>query len=956
MKFRELIQIEGVRNEVQKGSTKGSQGSKTVRQKPRSIRNAGRGCENCTLDQVKGVKKIFSRVRGKSIFIWGQSPGPIENKQGEELLGPAGKWWWSECEAVGIRREDCDIQNVVRCFPADRDEDEWPPLKMRNPTKDEVKCCSVYNERALEQSKAKVHIILGQIAAQILLGREYSKDSRVIWSKKFKAKVICLDHPAFFLRRGGGSGNDTRLQQFRRDLKFAASVANTRGGRFGFIKSQNYRGVTSIKQARKAYKEIRAFGDRGIRVSADLEEGKVDSRGRGTYDCRGRRAPLVYGFSGKVGTAVVFPLEHPDAPVSPRVRKYCRKLVRKLLSDPEIKFVFQHGSYDVKATAELLNCRIRNYDYDTNYAEFFKYPERYSFALDAIAEARFPEFAGYKEITVPDAFTEQSRQYFKDHKMEKATLAKKHYMARKKIKNGLNYALLPWEKIVLYNGADNDLQKRIEVTTKNHISLPLLHVYRDAAFVVDLMEKNPPKFDYKHYENLLPHYPPLRDRLFKKLVKMSGKPDFNPNSPQQVSYVLYQKLHLPVVGDKPDTTKETMAVLSEYHKFPSILVQYRRVNKICTTYLAGFKASADANNGCVRTIWWLTGTRTGRLSSGGGDSGEEGVVNLQNIHGDALLQCLLISDPLWREVYQFWRASGGFDKDTWQQFADMDVFLGFDHSQMELRCVAQKSGDKNLIKAFQSGVDIHSQVGHQLTGWPVEQIMEDEGVRRLIKNMQFGIVYGLNENNLANYMRAKGVKDVNDAQVKKFYRLYFKRFAGVARMIEADREFVKKNGYAVTLFGFKRRLNVSENSEGGAYWGNQAVNSPIQGTAHQLMLMGLVPLQRNKEKYKLLRKPQLEIHDAIYFIVKLKDLFKGALLGQEMLEKDAIEIVKNDFGIDWKVPLKAEPKGALRFGIQIKDIGGKGPKNEWEFLNKWCEKNRELQIRFQKEHRELLGK
>lgn len=877
---------------------------------------------------------------------------------------------WDEFARVGLSREDVDIQNVVRCFPADREEDVWPPLKMRNPTKEEIRCCSIYNDRALEKSKAKVHIILGQVAAKSLLGGEYTKNKRVFWSRKLRAKVVCLDHPAFFVRGGGHAGAE-RLKQFRRDLAYAASVAKTGGGKYGFVRAQKHIGVTSIKLAKKGRQEILALARRGRRVSVDIEEGYVDSKGRPTLDSSGVSVPLVVGFCAKPGTTYVYPLQHPDAPVTRRVRRFNLKVVRQLLSNPDVKYAMQRGTYDVGASKKLLGCKVANYDYDTIFGEFFSYPDRHSYALDAIAEARFPEFAGYKAIVAPEAFTIHARKAFKKANMKKAGIDKKYIYARKKVRHGLNLALVPWEKMVVYNGADNDIQKRIEVSTKKNVNMPLMHVYRDAQFVLDRMEKNPPLFDYKQYDHLESHYPVLEKFLYKQLVKMTGIKDFNPNSPRQVSKVLYEKLKLPVIGETPDTRKETMAALAAYHKFPGILTEYRRVKKICTTYLAGFKASADLNSGRVRTIWWLTGTRTGRMSSGGGDSGEDGVVNLQNIHGDPLLQCLLISDPRWREVYKWWREHGDFTEKTWRRFEDIDVFLGFDHSQMELRVLAQKSQDRNLIKAFQSGIDIHCQVGHELTGWSIEEIANDEVMRRIVKNMQFGLVYGLNQKNLYWYMVRKGVykplgmhptsKELrqqrkDQKQVEEFYNRYFDRFSGVARMIEADREFVQEYGYVETLFGFKRTLNVKGDNEGGAYWGNQAINTPIQGSAHQLMLMGLVPLKRKPKTYKLLSRPQLEIHDAIYFINKLKDLFTAAKLGQQMLEKDAVEIVRKDFGIDWVVPLKAEPKAALRFGVQIKDLGGKGPKNEWEFLNAWCKYNQKLQIRMQKEHREMLAK
>lgn len=199
MKFKQL-ELELVQIDTGKKKPKPKSKPKSKSTKPKLP--SARGCDNCSLNKVKGIKKIFGKIEGKSIMVWGQSPGPKENKEGKELLGPSGEFWWKEAHAAGIDREDCDIQNVVRCFPADIDEDTWPPLRMRDPSKLEIHCCSIYNDQAVVNSKAKIHIVLGQIAAKILLGQEYTKDRRVFWSKKLRSKVVCLDHPNFFLKRG----------------------------------------------------------------------------------------------------------------------------------------------------------------------------------------------------------------------------------------------------------------------------------------------------------------------------------------------------------------------------------------------------------------------------------------------------------------------------------------------------------------------------------------------------------------------------------------------------------------------------------------------------------------------------------------------------------------------------------------------------------------------------------
>jgi uracil-DNA glycosylase family 4 len=963
----------------------------------------GRGCEFCPLDKARDTKKIMGRVKGKKFFVWGQSPGPVENKEGKELLGKSGEWLWEHFEAVGITREMCDIQNVVRCFPADDIEGEW--LKMRSPSKEEIHCCSIYSEQALEKSKARVHLILGQIAHKVLLKNEYRKDRKIFWSERMGGWVVCLDHPSFFVRGAGGS----RERQFMADLKKAIRLAKMKGDKYAYLAKQDYKGITTAKAARQEYRHIKKAAIRfGKRIASDLEEGILDRRGRPSREGIGRRAPLVCGFSDRPGRARVFALDHPDAPVpSRRDRRGIRKYVKKILTDRRIRKAFHHGSYDTPSIEELLGYEVEGYDYDTNYSEYLAHPDRHSYALSrtdtpGIAEARFPQFTGYKAITAPEGFTKQ----FLDSKIgsSKTLSNDQKYQVARKMRGGMNLALLSWKTMVMYNGADCDVTKRIEVTTKNKISLPLLRVYKDAAYVLDWMEKDGPKFDYKHSGRLKKLFPIRMAQELKEIRRIAKNKDFNPNSHPQVHKMVYDVLKLPKLSEKPDTRKETMLVLAEHHPFPKLVMNFRGNSKICGTYLQGFEKSADMNNGRLRTIWWLTGTRTGRLSSGGGEDGEDGIVNLQNIHGDPQLQNLLMSDEQWYDLYEYWKEHGPFrsDADIPDWIWDVEIFLGFDHAQMELRVLAEKSGDKVLIMIFSTRrvinfekkarckecekkrylctvcgqcevccpcEDPHSQVGHELTGWKVKVIKNDERIRRLVKNMQFGIIFGLNEDSLFDYMVAKGAcsyarddspkeqkREAEErARVAEFHRKYFERFRGVERMIENDRAFAEEHGYVETLTGFRRELDVHGGDQGGAYWGNQAVNTPIQGTAHHLMLMGLVPIKRKPKTYKLLRRPQLEVHDAIYFRIRLRNLLKGMIKGIQMLEREPIRLLKREFKLRWKVPLKVDSKAGFRFGCMVKDLDPK-KFQMWEFLNKWCEKNRKMQKELRKELRSVRTK
>lgn len=956
-----------------------------------------RGCEFCTLNSVPGVHKIKGQVcnvnltasdelfakkkrryekgkktkyKPKRIMVWAESPGPRENKAGIELIGPSGEFLWKEMAAAGITRKMCDVQNVVRCFPADRTEDEWPPLRMRKPTKHEIRCCSIFTDQAIERTEAKLHLVFGQIAAAALLGREYKKDRRIFWSDKLKAKVILLDHPAYFIRQGyGGSKTltpSTKLKQFREGLRYAAKLAKAPGGRWGFLRSQRYISVDSTRLARKAYRAIRSECNRGGRIVPDFESGRLDRRGRATRDGSGKEVALCCGFATKPGVVWVFWLDHPDAPVTERVRRYNRKIVRRILSSSHFKKALHHGSADSQMGRSLVGCPLNGYDYDTEYGEYFKFPDAKSYGLTAIANRRFPEFAGYKEIIVPDALTDVVRQSKKIDKLNPAQLLD----LGRRTTGGMNYALIPWKKMLLYNGADCDLTKRVELSTDGSAPHALMRVYRDAGFVLDGMEKDGPLFDYKHCEVMKRLFPIRAKKWLKKIRKIASKygkkwADIKP-SQKRFAELLYDVMGLPEQKNKKKkrtTDKAAMERLAEKYPIAKYTGLWRHDTKANSTYVEGFENCANLNDGRLRTKWWQTGTGTGRISSGGGRGGEKDkqkkVVNLQNIHGNPFLQCLVVSDLLWRDIYLYWLRHGNFTEKSWRRFENYYVHLGFDHAQMELRVLAQKSGDKRLRKAFASrDSDPHAEVGHTITGWSIEKITNDDRTRRLVKNMHFGIIFGLTEEGIFDYVVRKGVKDAKESEVRKHYRNYFRKYKAVRPMIERDHAFAEKYGFVKTLTGLKRDLNISAQQEEGyqgAFWKNQAVNTPIQGTASHCMLMGLVPLKRKPKKYKLLRHPQLEIHDAIYFRLKLKYLWEAIRLGQGMLEKAPIRILRGEFKIDWQVPFKAEPKAAFRFGVQVKDLGvkGKGPMTTAEFLNVWCRKNQALEKKLKEELAEV---
>jgi uracil-DNA glycosylase family 4 len=941
-----------------------------------------RGCDNCPLNHLEkhGIKKIKGKIRGHKIFVWAQSPGPEENKEGIELFGPSGQFLWQELKRVGITRKHCDIQNVVRCWPVDKQENMWPRFKMRAPTKEEIKCCSVYNDRALEKSKAKLHLIFGQIAGASLLKKEFNpKSKRIFYSENMGGWVVYLDHPAYFIRMGYGvnstqAPNDA-LKRFREDLgKAKQLMKKQKYDQFGYIKEQKYIGVTDRKTALKAYRELKEVGERKGRLVYDMEAGKVDET-ETKPDDDGKYVALCAGFAVRPGKSYTFCLSKVFGVASRRALRLNHNLVKKLLKNKRIKKSAHYGVSDYLAVSSQLGYEVEGYDYDTLLGEYFRDPDVKAYGLEAITERRFPDFMGYKNIRWPEAFTKAYRKQLegKKHDVDKAG-----EIAATTQK--MNLARLSWKKMVMYNGADCDVELRVDESTRKYVNQPLMDAYRDASFVLHRMEVDPdcqPLLDYEWNKKLGAVFEPKQARLARKLKRIAGKyayipkrvnskidwhghrhkVRFNPNSPDHLNWLVYDKWRVPVGPEGRNIRKGTLSRLAIRHKKVRIVPRYNGEKKVVSTYLESYKKCADLNDGHLRTNWKLTGTSTGRLSSGATkDKKNLKVINLQNVHGDPLIKCQIISDVRWRKLYDYWRKHGDFTKKTWKKFADYLVQLGFDFSQNELREVAEQSGDKALAKMFASGKDPHVEVGHELTGWAKELIAHDERVRRVIKNMQFGIVFGLQGEGLYQYVIGLGAKTTRD-EVDRFHRRYFKKFHRVGWLQEKLRAFAHKHGYSLNPYGFRRNSKVEEQQKDeaagvareGAWWGNVAINTPIQSAAHHFLTFALAVLHRKPKEYRKLNRPQMEVHDALYTGVKLKYLLRAAKLGHKLMVDEPMRISEKEFGIKKKVPLATKPKAGFRMGVHIEGIGKGELATEWGFLNAWCRANRKLEHSYYKQ-------
>lgn len=978
-----------------------------------------RGCKFCPLNKVEGIQKIKGTIRGKRVLVVAQSPGPNENDEGIELIGPAGEWWWDELSEVGVTRDDVDCLNAVKCFPADLVEGTYDSyLKMRSPTKEEIHCCSLYTDRAMEQSKASQILVLGQIAAKALLETRSLPKHKIFWSDKFQARIYLLDHPAFFIRGYGAGPRYTAfkkiLRQFADDRKsLSKGRKNLEGGvedlsdQYAYIRKQDYRLVTTTKQAKEADRIIRKYAAKGKRISVDIEDDR--------WEREEKRSIIAIGFSPKPGLSFTFVFRHDEVPAKHLIE--VRAIAVRILQDEAVKKVMHYGCSDWNKLAELEDIIVAGYTHDTNLSEYLRFSDQKSYGLDAITERRFPQFSGYKLLPVPEMMAAAEQVWLKEHPEKKkspavfrATLqAQLTYLERNK---GYHLRHVSLETLRLYNGGDCDITKRLEVDNRKHVPQALMSLYIDLSFVLYDMEPNGPQFDYEQFEKLAFVYPSKEDkevyrrsrlwRLEHRLRQIAGDKKFKPGSPQQVAKVMYEDLELVYpFEDKPNTKKMAMLMLGREHEFPRLMLEWRSDSKVGST-LKSYERSAKANNDRLRTRWWATGARTGRLSSGGEKQKKEStLINLQNIKKDPQMQNMCVADREWKRVYKFiakllkpetelkayWAACDKSKKEKklkpkpspgietklaylakkiekWirKNMPDLKTYLILDYGQVEVRVAAQMANDKNLIKDCEES-DIHTRVGVTMTGWDPDRIANDIVTRTLTKNVHFGILFGISKKNLFKFVLAMSPADMRDRlsqdEVDAAYDRYFARYQGIGRFIISQREFAREHSYVETLFGMKQTLTITDDGdhdeyidpeeveEGHAYWGNQAINGPVQGTAHQLMVCALVNLKRKKKKYEILGVPPLEVHDALYFGVRVLDLSECITKSKYLLEKESLNTVASDFPhIDWKVPIAVDTEAGLRLGDKV-EVDAETPVGV--FMLSWYRKARANQIALNKE-------
>jgi DNA polymerase-1 len=348
---------------------------------------------------------------------------------------------------------------------------------------------------------------------------------------------------------------------------------------------------------------------------------------------------------------------------------------------------------------------------------------------------------------------------------------------------------------------------------------------------------------------------------------------FNINSPKQLGEVLYKDLGLPAPAARGkskslSTAQDILEHLAEQHDVPRMVLDYRHLSKLKSNYTDALPQLVDAQSR-VHTTFLEAGTTTGRLSSTS--------PNLQNIP---------VRTELGREIRAAFVGSEG------------TRLLSADYSQIELRLLAHFSGDPLLRRAYSEDIDIHALTASEVFGVPLDTM--DKETRRRAKAVNFGIVYGISPFGLAAQL------GIAMSEAKSYIDRYFERYHGVREYIDKTIAEVRKEGSVRTYFGRVRPIPdiESRNQNQRGFAERTAVNSPLQGTAADLIKLAMIAIDRELTARRLKTCMVLQVHDELLFEVPLEESDEvAAIVRQEMehvVELDVPLVASMDFGANWR--------------------------------------------------------
>jgi DNA polymerase-1 len=446
-------------------------------------------------------------------------------------------------------------------------------------------------------------------------------------------------------------------------------------------------------------------------------------------------------------------------------------------------------------------------------------------------------------------------------------------------KNQITMNLVPIAKAAPYAAADAEVTLQLvpllaeKMKTHNcrnifdDIEMPLLPVLVQ-------MERTGISLDRAFFEKFSREMGKRLHELEEQVYQAVGYP-FNLNSTQQLSKVLFDTLKLASPGKKTasghfSTSAAVLDELSGQHPVVDMLLEYRELAKLKSTYLDSLPLQINPRTGRVHTSYSQTGSVTGRLASSN--------PNLQNIP---------TRTETGRQVRLGFIAAPG------------QVLLSVDYSQVELRIVAHMSADQAMLQAFRAGQDIHAATAAAIFKIPLEQVTKDQ--RRHAKAINFGLIYGMSAFGLSRST------DLTLAESENFVKDYFVNFPGVKSYLDNIRVLAARQGYVETMLGRRRYFPNLANPANVAMRNREereAINAPIQGTAADIMKLAMIHLQPALDKENLKAHMLLQVHDELVLEVPVEELKRTAKVVKQVMEG----------AVTLSIPLLTEARSGVNWG------------------------------------------
>lgn len=522
------------------------------------------------------------------------------------------------------------------------------------------------------------------------------------------------------------------------------------------------------------------------------------------------------------------------------------KILNDIFSNETMKVITHNGKFDYQVLRANGLSKPKCKFIDTMIAAWLLNPDQNSFSLETLSE----------------------------NILNLATIAFETLVSKADVSKGKTFMDVPLLEAVSYAAEDADLTlklwQKLEPELKNSDLFELFtSIEMNILPILAEMEIEGIHVDTKKLSDYRIELVENIEKVQNEIFELVGH-DFNIASTKQLQQVLFEERKLPSTKKTKtgySTSTDVLEELASLDPVPKKILEYRSLSKLLSTYVDALPALAD-KNGRIHTTFMQTGTATGRLSSKD--------PNLQNIP---------IRDESGRRIRSAFTADDG------------KLLVSADYSQIELVVLAHISGDANLQKAFNEGVDVHKATAALIFGISPNEVTHEQ--RRTAKTINFGVMYGMSAFRLSNEL------GIPRGTAKSFIDTYFATYSGVQDFIRSTIEKCEKTGYVETIFKrkrFIRSINAKNKNEKAAAE-RMAVNTPIQGSAADIVKKAMIDVQNEIEAQKLNAKLLLQVHDELIIECPIDECEKIKTILQNQMEKAAkLNIplkVSVESGKDW---------------------------------------------------------